>query len=383
MDTYKRHKVTFELMVRLVQPWVCHKFNLRHEDLHADGPVLLVSNHVTAWDPILVSMSLKDKHVYYVASEHIFRLGAVSSFLNWIVAPIPRKKASSGADTVKNCLRQLRQGHSVCLFAEGEQSWDGRTSHIFPATGKLVKSSGASLVTFRLEGAYLSLPRWARSLRRGAVYGHPVGIYSPEQLRSMDNREINALIEQDIQEDAWDRQRLNPVHYRGRRLAEGLERALYACPRCRRIGTLRTRDHALFCDCGFSIRYEETGFFSPPEPFQDLAEWEDWQAELLHNRDFPHSGELLFSDGGMELSQIFSDHSESLLETGVLLQYADRLVCGMHTFPLSDIRDMAMVQAHLLLFNFHGDYFQLRSFAGANLRKYLEIWKEPRKAATV
>ena len=94
---------------------------MTHEDLEADGPVLLIPNHVTAWDPLLVAMSLRKKQVYYVASEHIFRLGAVSSFLNWIVAPIPRKKASSGADTVKNCLRQLRQGHGPVVMPDGVQ----------------------------------------------------------------------------------------------------------------------------------------------------------------------------------------------------------------------------------------------------------------------
>ena len=48
---------------------------------------------------------------------------------------------------------------------------------------------------FRLEGAYLSLPRWGKHICRGAVRGHPVGCYSPEQLKELSPGEINALIE--------------------------------------------------------------------------------------------------------------------------------------------------------------------------------------------
>ena len=149
MEPYLRHQKIWRGLYALANRWICRKFNMTHEDLHVEGPVLLIPNHVSAWDPLLVAMSLRDKQVYYVASEHIFRLGFVTKLLEWLVGPIPRRKASSGADTVKACLRHLRAGHSICLFAEGEQSWDGLTQPIFPATGKLAKSSGASLVTIQ------------------------------------------------------------------------------------------------------------------------------------------------------------------------------------------------------------------------------------------
>lgn len=316
MDAYKRHQKIWRLLYALCHRWICRKFNLTHEDLHVDAPVLLVPNHVCAWDPLLVAMSLRDKQVYYVASEHLFRLGLLSRVIRWMVAPIPRRKASAGIDTAKACLRQLRAGHSVCLFAEGEQCWDGRNIPVFPATGKLAKSSGATLVTYRIEGGYLSLPRWGKGVRRGKVHGHPVGVYPPEVLKDLSAQEVNALIDRDICEDAWERQRPEPVAYRGRRRAEGMEQALYACPGCRRIGTLQTRDDRIFCGCGFSLRYTETGFFAPRTPFASIAEWGRWQRGLLHARDFPHEGTLLFSDDGIELVKISSDHRETSLGTG-------------------------------------------------------------------
>ncbi len=350
---------------------------MTHEDLEVEGPVLLISNHACAWDPLLVAMSLRKKHVYYVASEHILRLGLVSRILNWLVAPIPRRKAVVGTDTVKACLRHLRAGHSICLFAEGEQCWTGISGPILPATGKLVKVCGATLVTYRLEGAYLSLPRWGRGVRRGKVHGHPVGIYPPDQLKAMDPQEINELITRDIREDAWQHQQRETVEYRGKRTAEGLERALYLCPRCHQIGTLRTCGDRLSCACGLDLRYTAAGFFFPEIPFRTIAEWDIWQREALGKRDFQHTDkDQLFSDRSVALSKVSTDHRDEPLEQGELIQYEDRIACGKTSFLLKDIRNMADVLANRLLFSCQGEYYQLKSDNGVSFRKYLEIWRQ-------
>nr|MCR5089394.1 1-acyl-sn-glycerol-3-phosphate acyltransferase [Oscillospiraceae bacterium] len=372
---YERHQRTWRVLYAMAHRSICGVFRLTHDDLRIDGPCLIIPNHVSAWDPLLVAMSLREKQAYYVASEHIFRQGLLTSLLDWLVAPIPRKKGASGTDTVKACLRHLKNGHSVCLFAEGEQCWDGRSGHIFPATGKLARVSSATLVTFRIEGAYLSQPRWGKHIRRGRVHVGPVHIYPPEQLKSMTPEQINAVIETDIHEDAWERQKREPVKYQGKRPAEGLEKALYLCPGCRRVGTLKTEKDRLFCSCGLSVVYTDRGSFAPENPFANLAEWEDWQRGTLRLRGFEH-GEHLFSDRGIRLSRLLPGHREEIAETGDLIQYEDRIICGEHVFPLAEIRDMAMVQASWLLFSCHDEYWQIRSEGKVNLRKYLEIWKD-------
>ena len=378
MDDYIRHQKAWRIMYAAAHRYIVQKFNLTHENLQVEGPVLLVPNHASAWDPLLVAMSLPEKQVYYVASEHLFRIGPVSRLIDYLVAPIPRRKASSGADTVKACLRHLRAGHSICLFAEGEQSWNGRNIPIFPATGKLAKSSGATLVTYRLEGAYLSLPRWGHGVRRGRVHGHPVGIYPPGQLKCMTPKEIDDLIQRDITEDAWERQRLSPVSYRGRHPAEGLERALYLCPQCHQIGTLHTAGSHIFCSCGLDLEYTDTGFFQPEKPFATIADWDDWQCGRLHSREcaFPRNGWPLFSDGGVSLYRVESGHRETLLGSGVIAMYEDRILCADRCFPLPVITNMADVLASRLLLTTDDGYYEIRSRNSVSFRKYLEIWRE-------
>ena len=375
MDPSKRHRLCWQAAYALLRRPIEKIFRLSHENTAPRGPCLIISNHVTDYDPLLLAMSFPRTDLYFVASEHLFRKGLVSRLLLWTMAPISRRKGSQGTDTVKACLRHLKEGHAVCIFAEGDATWDGRSSQVFPATGKLARASGASLMTYRLEGGYLTRPRWSRTLRRGKLFGHPVAVYTPEQLRAMRADEITAVINRDIYEDAWARQREQRVPFRGKRLAERLELALFFCPHCRQIGTLRSEGDRLFCSCGMTVRYKEDGFFDPPVPFETVAEWEDWQEQKL--RELPtQAGEALFFDDDVRLSRVEAGHRDELLAVGRLAQYPEGLHHGNRVFPLDKVGNMAMVQKHLLLFSFDGQYYELLSKNGVNFRKYLSWWKD-------
>lgn len=379
MDKYTRHKKVWHILYALIhRPFAC-LLNMSWEVCRTEGPCIVIPNHVTAVDPLLVAMSFPDKPLYFVASEHLFRKGLISAALNWLVEPIPRKKASSGVDTVMAVLRHLRSGRSVCLFAEGEATWSGRSGKIFPATGKMVRRSGATLITYRLEGAYLTDPRWSRFLHRGRIYGHAVGIYPPEKLKAMSGEEIDALIERDIGEDAWQRQKAERRRFKSRRRAENIETALFMCPQCKGIGALKSKGSRLTCSCGLSLEYTEEGSFEPPRPFENIAQWDDWQHEQLKAGDFPHEGELLFSDDGMKLVEIEEGHRQRELGRGKLRQLRDRLSCAGHDFELTEISDMAMVQTGVLLFSYGGKYYEIRTKKARCLRKYLAVWKNSRQ----
>ena len=379
MDVYERHQKLWHLL-RHVLFIVIRAFRLDCEPIKAEGPILLVANHVTACDPLLVAAAMGRKQIYFVASDHILRQGIAGRFIQWGLGPIPRRKGSSALLTVKECLRHLKDGHSVCIFAEGEQSWDGRSIPVVKGTGSLAKAARATLVTYRLEGGYLSLPRWGKGLRRGRVLGRVTGVCSPEDLAALDKDQINRLLNDGIRENAWVRQQKETVRFHSKRPAEHLEKCLYLCPGCNRVGTLKSAGDRLTCGCGFYLRYTETGFFEPDFPFPTIAEWEDWQKEQLRMRRFETAGNgVLFSDPNVVLAKIDDDNRTArIAEKAELCQYEDRLTCADRVFPLAEIRDMAMTQSDRLLFSAGDGYYQVLASGNANLRKYLEIWMEQR-----
>ena len=275
----RRHVFVWKALRPLAKLICWIKFGFTCEKTNVKGPYLLVSNHVTNWDPILVACSFPEQ-TYFVTSEHLLRAGLGGKLVGWLQSPIPRQKSGSAASTVLTMMRYLRRGMNVCVFPEGNRTWDGVTAEFLPSIGKLARSSGASLVTYKLTGGYFASPRWAgNSIRRGKMHGEAVRVYSPEELRAMSPQEINERIVSDLHEDAYERQRKNPVRFEGKALAEHLERLLFLCPKCGRMHTLQSRDDTVRCwKCGFSFRYLPTGFLVGEDiPFDNLRDWTRWQ----------------------------------------------------------------------------------------------------------
>lgn len=362
-------KKLYRLLALLVTPFLRLIFRFRFQPQCLDGPTLVICNHVTNYDPLLVAICFRKNHMHFVASEHLFRLGWVSTIIQYITDPIPRRKATSGADTAMACLRKLRNGRNVCLFAEGECTWDGVTAPIVPSTGRLAKMANATLLTCRLEGAYLTAPRWGKGLRPGKMSFRVVGSYSPEELKQMDGEQIEALIQRDIHFDTWESQKEEPVRFRSRRRAENLQTVLYLCPHCRRSGTLSSKGKFLRCSCGAQWEFTEFGKFAPAQPFENIAQWDAWQSrELAAQKD------LVLRDENVTVFRIEDNHQQTCVETGELVLENGVLRCGKLSWELNRIDDLALVLSRNLLMSVGSDYYQLKAPKGASLRKYRTAW---------
>ena len=380
VDESVRHKKIFRILYPLVKWPIRAFFRYSHEDDKLEEPTLVVSNHVTDVDFFFVVLGLNGSHTYFVASDHLTRWGWLSKVINWLVAPIARRKGTTAMDTAMTMMRKLRAGHSVCVFGEGESSWNGQSIPIYPETATLAKVSGKTLKTFRIEGGHLTWPRWGRGIRRGRVHGHVVNTYTPEQLKAMTPDEINQAINRDIYEDAWERQKQNPVRYRRRKRAECIETALFMCPKCKRIGTVFGRKNQVSCDCGFCVNVTEYGTFEPAEPFENMAQWDKWQHECLKNGDY--SRESVFHDEQMTLFRLNEEKGKEQIAKGTLCLEGDTLLFEDRRFELAKITNLALIQKRVMVLTYEDVYYELRSDEPRCLRKYLAVWNNCRNACT-
>ncbi len=285
MKGYRRHAAFYAAMRWLLAPVLKGYFHFSPAPAPGvDGSAIVIANHTTDFDALFVALSFP-KQMYYVASEHIFRAPFLRAFFDCMLAPIPKRKGGADVATAMQMVRRLRAGHNVMLFAEGNKSFDGMPCPVHPATGGMVRASGATLVTYRLTGGYFTHPRWARTLRRGSMAGTPVGVYAPAMLAAMTDAQVNRLIAEDIAEDAYARQQAENIPYRGKRLAEGIENVLYLCPACGALGRIRGQGDAFACDCGLRGQYLPTGYLHGDAlPFDTLKSWCAWQREELGRR---------------------------------------------------------------------------------------------------
>ena len=340
----------------------------------AQPPYLVLANHNLTLDPVAVACAFKQP-MCFVASDHLQRLGFLTWLLDACFGIISRRKGTVAYTTALEILRTLRQGDSVCLFAEGNRSFTGKTMPILPSTGALAKKAGVPVYTYKIEGAYFAHPRWAKYLRRGKVTGHLVNKYTPEQLKEMPVDAVNAHILKDLGEDAHARQAANPIRYRGKRRAEFLETILFMCPCCKKIGGLKSQGNTLSCTCGARMTYTEYGRLEGDGPFSTEEEWDRWQEAELRKMAAEAGETPIFQDASVTLTQLDNKNQVIYQHTGPASFSATTLYVGGRALPAADISDMSIYGRNTIVCTCGDDYYEVKgdkTFCG---RKYDQLYR--------
>ena len=376
----KRHQLIYKLIRPLVILFMKLRFGYTYEKApKIDGNYIVISNHTTDYDMCILASSFSEQ-MYFVASEHVARMGFLYRILEYAFAPIMRPKGSSAAGAVMAMVRKARQGHNICLFAEGVRSWDGVTCPLPPATGRLVKTTGLSLVTYKIEGGYFASPMWSgASARRGRLHGRVVNVYSAEQLHDMKANQVQALIEQDLYEDAYARQLEAPIAYRCKHPAKNLENLMFVCPECGALDSFVSDSHTVRCtSCDLTIKYDLYGMLHGG-PFRTLTEFAQWQDQQVDEHLTQSIG---YTAPNATLTRI-NDHTVEFVCEGPMTLTADSLICGEYCFPLPSVSDLAMRNQRPIVFTVGHDYYEVIPDKGSNALKFMLYYQKCKKRTSV
>lgn len=363
----KRHKIVWSILRAPVGLFLRLKFGYKYE-MAKDLPenYIVLANHVTDWDPVLVSVSFK-KNMYLVGSEHISRWKFAYKLLKWGFEPIMRPKGTVASATVLDIIRHVRKGKSVCMFAEGARSWDGVTNPILPSTAKLIQSAKCGLVTYKITGGYFVSPMWSTNLRKGSLSGKVENVYTKEQLATMSADEIYNIIITDLYEDAYARQIANPQKYKGKNLAKSMEKLLFICPECGCHESLSSEGDTVSCSkCGMNFKYTEYGMIEGSK-FKTVKELSDWQKQEIE-KDVA-KGAAYFTENAT-LSAV-KNHIEAQVSQGRLSITTESLNCGSVEIPMKDISDLAMHGQNALVFSVGKDYYEAITPKDTNALKFM------------
>ena len=374
----KRHYISYKVLRPIV--YLATKILLNYKCRPAPdikGPCLILANHTMDWDPILVSCSFK-KPINFLASEHTMRMGFLSKIINGLFAPIRRVKGSTDANAALSLVSMIRKGVSVCLFPEGTRSFDGKTDGLHPTTARLVKLCNCTVITYRIKGGYLSSPRWGNDLRRGKINGEVVNVYSADDVKEMPSEQLLSCIRNDIYVNVYDDQKKAPYKFKSNKAAEGIERVLYACPYCNKIGSIISKGRYISCDCGARFRYNDYGFIEgAQEPFNTILGWNEWQASFI--TDEFNKGSLCISDDDQKLYKLEKDHSLSLVDQGKLSVFNNMLMFNDLKFPLDKIQ-MDIIRKQDIVFSFDGINYEIHSDKARSALKYYTAFNVAKKS---
>lgn len=376
----ERHERFYRFATRFLVPIVKWIFNLESVPApKVDGAFLLLANHNLNLDPAIIHLSF-DRLLYFVASEHVLRRGLGAWFLKRYFAPIPRLKGSTDIATVKGVLGRLKHDVGVCIFAEGNRSFNGVTGPIPISIAKLAKICRVPVLTYRFEGGYFTAPRWSTSMRRGKMKGYVVNVYSPEQIAALDVDDLYQAIKEDLAEDAYKRQADKPIAFKGKAIAEALETTLYHCPACDSFDALSSKKDKLRCRCGLEVTYDVYGLLSGGM-YTTITDWDKaQQTRLAVMLQQAENDKTIFVDPEVTLKEVFRDTREKTRQKKATLSlYPDHMRCGSHRFELKAISDMAMAGRNKIIFTYGEHFFELSSTPHFCGKKYYDAYQILRK----
>lgn len=161
------------------------------------GGVLLICNHQSNLDPVVVAVHLRCA-VSFLAKAELFEhpgFGWLISELN--AFPVRRGEGDVGA--VRETIRRLREGRILTLFPEGTRTPNGEIGAIMPGIAMIVRRAQVPVIPAVVDGAYLAWPRDAKFPRPHPIkvlYGPPMAVegLKGEQIISLIDRTLRGML---------------------------------------------------------------------------------------------------------------------------------------------------------------------------------------------
>jgi 1-acyl-sn-glycerol-3-phosphate acyltransferase len=106
------------------------------ETLPASGPLLLVSNHDSHWDPVMIGVAARKRRmIRALAKSTLWDVKGLAPVLNGM-GQIPIVRGAGDAQALANAIEALRDGSCVGVFPEGTRS-KGRVMRARSGVGRL------------------------------------------------------------------------------------------------------------------------------------------------------------------------------------------------------------------------------------------------------
>lgn len=162
------------------------------EKFPVEGPVLLLSNHQSYLDPIVIAAAAP-RRLRALARESLFRFGPFAWIIRYLGA-IPVGSAGATLSSMRATFQHLDRGTAMLIFAEGTRTEDGNLAEIKPGILTLLRRRKPTIVPMALDGSFQAWPRqnkWPRLGRIAVVFGDAI---IPEQLVELSDEQILALV---------------------------------------------------------------------------------------------------------------------------------------------------------------------------------------------
>jgi 1-acyl-sn-glycerol-3-phosphate acyltransferase len=117
------------------------------ETLPAEGPLLVIGNHDSHWDPVMVGVSaIKRRQIRALAKSDLWKIKPLAPILNGM-GQVPIVRGAGDKEALSKAIEILRAGACIGVFPEGTRS-----------RGKVLRArSGVGRLALEVPEAHVSL----------------------------------------------------------------------------------------------------------------------------------------------------------------------------------------------------------------------------------
>lgn len=144
-----------------------------NEPDETDGPYILVSNHISNPDPVLLCAALKKQQPHFMAKKELFNVPVLRGLIKALGA-YPVNRGSGDVSAIKNSIKMLEEGMCIGIFPQGH-----RRKGVDPRTTEV--KNGAAMIAAHAKATIL--PCYIKTKKNKLAFLSRVDIYIGKPIR--------------------------------------------------------------------------------------------------------------------------------------------------------------------------------------------------------
>jgi|GEM_PF-480061 len=227
------------------------------EKVKIKRPSILLSNHTSFNDYVYTTAAAYPKRVNYLAAAKMFHEPSRRPFLK-LSRAIPKCAFQADLRSVVSAFEVLKQKGIVGIFPEGQIAYHGASLRPPFSIAKFLKKAGVDVYLVQHKNVYLMAPPWATKTFKGPVFTTVRHLFTPEQLKQMDEKAVFEVVEKNLHFNTGEYNREHKHRYKVQDI-DNLENLIYECPNCGHDGLIAD-GHFLKCPkCHREMEYDVYG----------------------------------------------------------------------------------------------------------------------------